>query len=36
MTVFCYAVFDRGLHVPWPLAVLGDLFPQLRDWTSLL
>ncbi len=36
MTVFCYAVFDRGLHVPWPLAVLGDAFPQLRDWTSLL
>src|SRR5207237_1554799 len=20
MTLFCYAVFDRGLHVPWPLA----------------
>jgi len=36
MTLFCYAVFDRGLHVPWPLAVLGDLFPQLRDWSSLL
>ena len=36
MTVFCYAVFDRGLHVPWPLAVLGDAFPQLREWTSLL
>jgi putative tricarboxylic transport membrane protein len=36
MAVFCYAVFDRGLHVPWPLAVLGDLVPQLRDWTSLL
>jgi len=36
MTLFCYAVFDRGLHVPWPLTVLGDLVPSLRDWTSLL
>lgn len=36
MMLFCYAVFDRGLHVPWPLAVLGDLVPGLRDWTSLL
>ena len=36
MTAFCYAVFDRGLSVPWPQAVLGDFVPQLRDWTSLL
>src|SRR5206468_2199500 len=27
MGVFCWALFDRGLAVPWPQAVLGDLFP---------
>jgi len=36
MTVFCYAVFDRGLSVPWPQSVLGDLMPMLRDATGLL
>jgi hypothetical protein len=36
VTVFCYLVFDRGLSVPWPQAVLGDIFPMLRDSTGLL
>jgi TctA family transporter len=34
--LFCYLVFDRGLSVPWPQAVLGDVFPMLRDSTGLL
>jgi hypothetical protein len=36
VTVFCYLVFDRGLSVPWPQSVLGDLLPMLRDSTGLL
>jgi hypothetical protein len=36
MGVFCWAVFDRGLSVPWPQSVLGDLIPQLRDVTGLM
>jgi len=36
MGVFCWAVFDRGLSVPWPQAVLGDWFPTLRDSTGLM
>jgi TctA family transporter len=36
VTVFCYSVFDRGLSVPWPQSVLGDLLPMLRDMTGLL
>src|SRR5262245_15721028 len=36
VAVFCYLVFDRGLSVPWPQAVLGDIFPMLRDSTGLL
>jgi len=36
MTLFCYAVFDRGLSVPWPQAVLGDWVPALRDASGLM
>jgi len=36
VTLFCYSVFDRGLSVPWPQSVLGDIFPMLRDMTGLL
>jgi hypothetical protein len=36
MTLFCYAVFDRGLSVPWPQAVLGDWMPALRDASGLM
>jgi TctA family transporter len=35
-TGFCWAVFDRGLAVPWPPALLGDLVPALRDVTTLI
>jgi len=35
-TLFCWAVFDRGLAMPWPPALLGDAFPSLRDATALL
>jgi hypothetical protein len=35
-TLFCWAVFDRGLAMPWPPALLGDAFPGLRDATALL
>ncbi len=36
MAIFCYALFDRGLSVPWPQSVLGDILPALRDSTGLL
>jgi putative tricarboxylic transport membrane protein len=36
MTLFCWAVFDRGLSVPWPQAVLGDLIPSLRESSGLM
>lgn len=36
VSIFCYGVFDRGLSVPWPQSVLGDLLPMLRDMTGLL
>lgn len=36
MAIFCWGVFDRGLRVPWPLATLGDIWPQLREMTGLL
>jgi hypothetical protein len=35
-TVACWAVFDRGLTVPWPHALLGDLWPGLRAATGLM
>jgi len=35
-TLFCWVVFDRGLAMPWPPALLGDAFPSLRDATALL
>ncbi len=34
--LFCWAVFDQALAVPWPHALLGDVFPALRDATSLM
>ncbi len=34
--LFCYVVFDRGLSVPWPQALLGDWWPSLRSATALL
>ena len=36
VVLFCYSVFDRGLSVPWPQSVLGDILPALRDMTGLL
>jgi putative tricarboxylic transport membrane protein len=36
VALFCYSVFDRGLSVPWPQSVLGDILPALRDMTGLL
>lgn len=36
MGIFCWAVFDRALSVPWPQAVLGDMIPMLRDATGLM
>ena len=36
MALFCYGVFDRGLHVPWPQAVLGDIWPALREYSGLM
>ncbi len=35
-TFLCWLVFDWGLAVPWPHAVLGDLVPALRDATGLM
>ena len=36
MAVFCWGVFDRGLHVPWPQALLGDFLPGLREYGGLM
>lgn len=36
VTLLCYAVFDRGLSVPWPQALLGDAVPWLRETTDLM
>jgi len=30
MAVFIYVLFDKLLAVPWPPALLGDYFPDLR------
>lgn len=31
MTLFCYALFEKLLTLPWPATVVGDLFPILPD-----
>lgn len=32
----CYMLFHKLLHLPWPAALLGQLFPALRNATHLL
>jgi putative tricarboxylic transport membrane protein len=36
LALLCWAVFDQGLSVPWPQALLGDLFPWLRERGGLM
>ena len=31
MTLFCWALFEKLLLLPWPATVVGDWFPVLRD-----
>ncbi len=31
-----YVLFVKLLHVPWPPSVLGDVFPDLREWAGRL
>jgi len=31
-----YILFVMLLHVPWPPSLLGDAFPDLREWTGRL
>ncbi len=31
-----YLLFVKLLHVPWPPSLLGDAFPDLREWTGRL
>jgi TctA family transporter len=31
-----YLLFVKLLHVPWPPSLLGDAFPELREWTGRL
>ena len=31
-----YILFEKLLHVPWPPSLLGDAFPDLREWTGRL
>jgi putative tricarboxylic transport membrane protein len=31
-----YVLFVKLLHVPWPPSLLGDTFPELREWTGRL
>jgi hypothetical protein len=30
--VFCWLLFDQALANSWPHSLLGDVYPQLRDW----
>jgi len=32
LLTFCYVLFHLFVHLPWPNAWIGDLFPVLRDW----
>jgi putative tricarboxylic transport membrane protein len=34
--IACYILFVKLLHVPWPPSLLGDAFPELREWTGRL
>ena len=34
--VVFYFLFVKLLHVPWPPSLLGDTFPDLREWTGRL
>ena len=36
LVVGSWLIFDRGLHVPWPASLLGDLVPALRTATGFL
>jgi len=31
-----YVLFVKLLHVPWPPSLLGDMLPDLREWTGRL
>ncbi len=31
-----YVLFVKLLHVPWPPSLLGDVFPDLREWAGRL
>src|SRR5262249_48391949 len=31
-----YVLFAKLLHVPWPPSLLGDMFPDLREWAGRL
>jgi TctA family transporter len=35
-TIAIYLVFDRIFALPWPQALIGDLWPSLRDATGLI
>jgi TctA family transporter len=36
LVVGSWLIFDRGLHVPWPASLLGDLMPGLRRVVDFL
>ena len=33
--LFCYILFNTVLHISWPQAVIGNIFPALREIQSL-
>ncbi len=35
-TLLIYLLFDRTFSLPWPQALIGDLFPALRDASGLV
>jgi hypothetical protein len=35
-TIAIYLVFDRIFALPWPQALIGDLWPNLREMTGLV
>ena len=35
-TLLIYLLFDRTFSLPWPQALIGNMFPALRDASGLV
>ena len=36
VTLFCYIVFDRVLHLAWPRTLLRVLYPEMGEFVPSL